>query len=126
MIVDAAHEDDVVPDPLWLVIAPHADTSRNGVNEALATYKNRSPQSLQEWDDVRPLGLRLAKIGEVGTRRQTHSDFMYQIAMSTPDLGQLDHRYGEIHGITTANTQPGRRMLAESDHIFDQQQAVQL
>lgn len=124
LIADAAQElEDIGGDIIWLVLAPHADTSRDGVQDALATFKDRTPTTLTEWDSLRPLGLRLAQLGEVAARRQRHNDFMWTVGMTTPDLGMQDHRYGEFDGGTLAAGpqigQRGHQIQAESDQMFD-------
>jgi hypothetical protein len=97
---DAANEaGDIGPDIIWLAVHPHANTSRDALNDALTTYKHRMPQGLEEWDALRPLGLRLAAIGEVAARRQRHSDFMYTVGLASADGGIADHRYGELGDI---------------------------
>ncbi|MDT4942870.1 MAG: hypothetical protein QOJ34_2959 [Pseudonocardiales bacterium] len=117
-IADAAGEsEDVGGEPVWLVLAPTPATTRDQVQDAIATFRERFPASLAEWDSLRPLGLRLARVGEVGARRQRHSDLMWRIAHETPDLGQRDHSYGEIEG-NPAGPAYGLQLQAEADHMF--------
>ncbi|RUP07133.1 MAG: hypothetical protein EKK34_00570 [Mycobacterium sp.] len=118
-IGDAAQEaEDIGPDIIWLVLAPHAATTRDQVQDALKTFHSSVPQTLAEWDALRPLGLRLAHVGEVATRRERHTAFMYRIGMSTPDMGMRDHSYGEIED--GPDGQPyGLQRQAESDYIFN-------
>ncbi|AYE93452.1 hypothetical protein C0J29_00100 [Mycobacterium paragordonae] len=119
VIGDAAQEAEAIgPDIVWLVLAPQAATTRDQVQDALKTFNSSVPQTLAEWDALRPLGLRLAHIGEVATRRERHTAFMYAIGMSTPDMGMRDHSYGEIEN--NPDGQPyGLQRQAESDYIFD-------
>jgi hypothetical protein len=117
-IADAAGEgEDIGLDMIWLVLQPVATTTRDGINDALAAFKSRVPQTLTEWDELRPLGLRLAQIGEVATRRQRHSDFMHTIGMSTPDMGMRDHAYGEIED-NPPGPAYGLTRQAETDYMF--------
>lgn len=116
-LADAAGEgDDIGADIIWLILAPHADTTRDGIQDALSTFAHRIPQTLDEWDALRPLGLRLAAPGDVAARRERHSAFMYAIAMRTPDMGMRDHTYGEIEGNPGAPY--GAVRQAEADEMF--------
>jgi hypothetical protein len=125
-IADAAQEgDDIGPDPIWLVIDPHPDTTRDQVQDALKTFKHSTPQTLAEWDTLRPLGLRLAQVGEVAARRERHSTLMWRIAQETPDMGQRDHSYGEIEN-NPAGPRYGAALQAETDMIFDRQPSMNL
>ena len=127
MIADAAHEaEDIGPDPIWLCLAPHPTSTRDGIDNALETFKHRIPQTLTEWDEIRPLAaLRLAAIGEVAARRERHSAFMYAARTQTPDMGQRDHSYGEIENNPPA-PQNARVMQRETDRLFDQATPYQL
>jgi hypothetical protein len=76
------------------------------------------PQSLAEWDELRPLGLRLAQIGEVAVRRQRHAEFCHQIGMNTPELGvRGDYTYGQVESgdLSSPNARP---LQAEQDFMF--------
>ncbi len=126
-IADAAGEaEDVGPDVSWLVIAPAPETTRDAVESALAEFKERFPQSLGEWDQLRGIGLRLAQVGEVAARRQRHSDFMWAIGHSTPEMGMRgDYTYAEIEGNPDGPAY-GLARQAETDHLFDQSQSMSL
>lgn len=122
-IADAAQEAaDIGGDIVWLVLAPHAETTRDQVNDALTTFKDSVPQTLAEWDALRPLGLHLAQLGEVAARRERHTAFMYRIGMNTPDMGMRDHSYGEIEGLDASSY--GLQHQADSDRIFEHSPAT--
>lgn len=118
LIADAAQEgDDVGADVIWLILDPQAETTRDGIQDALETFRGRMPQTLAEWDALRPLGLRLARLGEVAVRKERHMNFMFTISMKTPDLGMLDHSYGEIEN-NPPNSNNARFLIGESDALY--------
>ena len=117
--------EDIGPDPIWLVIQPGADSTRDGVENTVQAFKHRIPTSLAEWDELRPVAdLRLAQAGEVSARRQRHSDVLYAGSM-TPDGGQLDHTYSELENLDAASRN-SRIMQREADRLFDQATPYQL
>ncbi len=129
MLADATgyEVEDIGPDPIWLVISPNADSTRDGIETALETFKHRIPTSLVEWDELRPVAdLRLAQPGEVAARRQRYTDYLYVSGTQTMDLGQRgDHTFAEIENLENASRN-SRIMQRETDRIFEQATPYQL
>ena len=98
-IADAAQEDaDIGSDITWLIIDPQPTTSRDAIEASLLDVPRPVPQTVEDWDALRPLGIALANIGEVKARKNRHATFKETIAMTTTDGGVLDHRYTEVDG----------------------------
>jgi hypothetical protein len=119
--------ETIGPDALWLVLNPCASATRDGVEDALATFRGRIPQTVGEWDQIRQLGLRLAALGEVAARRQRHAKVCHAIGMGTPERGvRGDYTYGDVASGDLSSSRNGRLMQAESDQLFDRAQPMSL
>jgi hypothetical protein len=119
VLADIAGEGgDVGSDVLWLVLDPAPAATRNQIESALDTFRVRAPQALSEWSGLRPLGLRLAQLGEVSARRDRHAALLWRAGMETHDLGMEDHSYGEIESGQHISRN-GHSIQSESDAMFD-------
>jgi len=85
--------DDERAAPLWLVLAPKADTLASAIREALATP---TPTTLSGWLALAELGIGMARPSEAAHRAQQFGEGLHNAGISQPDGGRADRTWGEL------------------------------
>lgn len=79
---------------LWLILDPRDEATLFTVSDALRAFAGRFPSTITEWQSVASIGLRMARPGEVGWRRERFAQLLHFGGMG-PDGGMHDKTFAE-------------------------------